>query len=88
MIATFLPVGSTPDMSGRQPCLKASSEMYFSMEPMVTAPKPSLSVQAPSHSRSCGHTRPQISGSELVLWLSSAAANRLPSSTIFSQLGM
>ena len=55
-------------MSGRQPALKASSEMYFSTWPMVTAPKPSLSVQAPSHRRSCGQTRPHTSGSELVWW--------------------
>ena len=41
--------------------------MYFSIEPMVTAPRPSFSVQAPSHSRSCGQMRPQTSGSELVL---------------------
>jgi hypothetical protein len=53
-------------MSGRQPCLTASSVMYFSIEPMVTAPRPSFSVQAPSHRRSCGQTRPQTSGSELV----------------------
>ena len=28
--------------------------MYFSIEPMVTAPSPSFRVHAPSHSRSCG----------------------------------
>jgi hypothetical protein len=66
----------------------ASSVMYFSMLPMLIAPKPSLRVQAPSQSRSWGQTRPQISGSELVRWESSAASNRLPSSTSFSQLGM
>ena len=74
-------------MSGFQPALNASSVMYFSIAPMVTAPKPSLSVQAPSHRRSCGQMRPQTSGSELVLCDSSAASNRLPSSISFSQFG-
>src|SRR3569623_1662055 len=87
-IATRLPVATTPDMSGRQPRLSASLVMYFSIEPMVTAPKPSLSVQAPSQRRSCGHTRPQTSGSELVRCDSSAASKILPSSTSLSQLGM
>ncbi len=59
-------VRTTFDMSGFQPCLNASSVMYFSMEPMLTAPRPSFSVQAPSHRRSCGQMRPHISGSELV----------------------
>ena len=75
-------------MSGRQPCFSASSVMYFSMEPMVTAPRPSFSVQAPSHRRSCGQMRPHISGSELVWCDSSAASNRLPSLISFSQFGM
>ena len=66
MTATFLSVRITLDMSGRQPMAKAVSVMYFSTEPMVTAPKPSFSVQAPSQRRSCGQTRPQTSGSELV----------------------
>src|SRR5579862_8874312 len=65
--ATHLPVARTLDMSGFQPCLNASSVMYFSIAPMVTAPRPSLSVQAPSHRRSCGQMRPHTSGSELVL---------------------
>ena len=65
-MATRLPVGLTFDMSGFQPRLNASSVMYFSIEPMLTAPRPSFSVQAPSHSRSWGQIRPHISGSELV----------------------
>jgi len=40
--------------------------MYFSIAPMLTAPKPSFKVQAPSHSRSCGQILPQTSGKELV----------------------
>ena len=67
---------------------RAVSVMYFSDAPMVTAPKPSLSVQAPSHSRSWGHTRPHTSGRVLVWWLSSAASKILPSATSLSQLGM
>ena len=87
-MATRRPLGCTCDMSGFQPALSASSVMYFSIEPMVTAPSPSLSVQAPSHRRSCGQMRPHTSGSELVLCDSSAASKRLPSSMSFSQLGM
>ena len=49
-----LPVRATLTV-GRQPCASAVSTMYFSTAPMVTAPKPSLSVQSPSHRRSCGH---------------------------------
>ncbi|SSQ40391.1 Uncharacterised protein [Acinetobacter baumannii] len=66
MIATFLPVHFTWDMSGRQPKAKAVSLIYFSAFPMVTAPNPSFKVQAPSHKRSCGHTRPHTSGKVLV----------------------
>ena len=66
MIATRLSVFTTLLMSGRQPMVRAVSVMYFSTEPMVTAPKPSFKVQAPSHRRSCGQTRPHTSGSELV----------------------
>lgn len=62
--------------------------MYFSIAPIETAPWPSFNVHAPSHSRSCGQMRPQISGSELVLCDSSAASMRLPSSISFSQFGM
>ncbi len=87
-MATRLSVARTPDMSGFQPCASASSVMYFSIEPIVTAPSPSLSVQAPSQSRSCGQMRPQTSGSELVRWDSSAASNSLPSAMRLSQLGM
>ena len=71
--ATFLSVQVTPLISGRQPSANAVSVMYFSTLPMVTAPKPSLRVQAPSHRRSCGHTRPQTSGNVLVWWHKSAA---------------
>ena len=56
MMATFLPVGTMSDRSGRQPIASAVSVMYFSEFPIVTAPKPSFSVQAPSHRRSCGQT--------------------------------
>ena len=41
--------------------------MYFSTAPMVTVPWPDCSMtQLPSHSRSCGQMRPQISGMLLV----------------------
>jgi len=43
----------------------------LSMLPMVTVPWPDSSItQLPSHSRSCGQIRPQISGNVLVAWLS------------------
>jgi glutamate synthase (NADPH/NADH) small chain len=51
--------------------------MYFSTAPMVTAPN-SSSVQLPSHSRSCGQTRPHTSGSGLVLWHSVAVIGAGP----------
>ena len=66
MIATFLSVHFTEDISGRQPSANAVSLIYFSALPIVTAPKPSFKVQAPSHKRSCGQTRPHTSGSVLV----------------------
>ena len=66
IIATFLLVHFTCDISGRQPKAKAVSLMYFSALPIVTAPKPSFKVHAPSHKRSCGQTRPHTSGKVLV----------------------
>ena len=59
-------VGFTFDKSGCHPRFNASSVMYFSILPMVTAPKPSFKVHAPSHNLSCGQILPQISGRELV----------------------
>ena len=73
---------------GFQPWARASSVIYFSMAPMVTAPNPSLRVHAPSHSLSCGQILPQISGRELVRCDSSAASKRRPSLTSFSQFGI
>jgi hypothetical protein len=40
--------------------------MYFSTAPMVTLSKPFSMTQLPSHRRSCGQIRPQISGKVLV----------------------
>ena len=43
------------------------SVMYFSTEPIVTVPWPDCSItQLPSHSRSWGQIRPQISGKAFV----------------------
>src|SRR3546814_1310418 len=55
---------SAPGTSGStQPSFHAVSVMNFSTEPMVTAPWPENSMtQLPSHRRSCGQMRPQISG--------------------------
>ena len=64
-----------PTLSGRsrrgwigftQPSAHAVSVMYFSIEPMVTASNPFSITQLPSHRRSCGQMRPQISGKLLV----------------------
>ena len=50
-----------------QPRSQAVSLMYFSIEPIVTVPWVDCSiVQLPSHSRSWGQMRPQISGRLLV----------------------
>ena len=88
IIATFLLVLTTLDISGRQPCLKAVSVMYFSMLPIATAPKSSFRVQAPSHNRSCGHTRPHTSGNVLVLLDNSAASKIRPSFARSNHCGM
>ena len=88
IIATRLSVHCTLDISGRQPIANAVSTMYFSVLPMVTAPKPSFKVHAPSHKRSCGQTRPHTSGKVLVSWHNSAAPKILPSAINFSQLGI
>ena len=63
--------------------------MCFSTEPIVTAPCPENSItQFPSHSRSCGQMRPQISGMVEVLLLSSYASRTRPSAVRRSQSGM
>ncbi len=49
-----------------QPWFQAVSVMNFSAEPMVTDSKPFSMTQLPSHRRSCGQMRPQISGKLLV----------------------
>ena len=54
-----------------QPCSKAVSVMKRSTAPMVTLSKPFSMTQLPSHSRSCGQMRPQISGKVLVALLTS-----------------
>jgi hypothetical protein len=45
-----------------QPRSQAMSAMYFSTAPMVTLSNPFSMTQLPSHRRSCGQMRPQISG--------------------------
>ena len=67
---------------------KAFSVIYFSIEPIVTAPNPSFKVQAPSHKRSCGHTLPHTSGRLFVEWHKSAASIIFPSLTNFNQSGI
>ena len=92
------PAPMIPTLSGRsakgragctQPSSQAVSVMYFSTAPMVTVPWPACSMtQLPSHSRSCGQIRPQISGKVLVAWLSSYASRSRPSAVSFSQSGI
>ena len=63
MIATDWPVGLPGATDSTQPSFQAVSVMNFSTLPMVTAPWPENSItQLPSHKRSCGQMRPQISG--------------------------
>ena len=88
IIATFLSVHFLCDISGFHPISNAFSVIYFSVEPIVTAPKPSFNVHAPSHNLSCGHTLPQTSGKLLVEWHNSAASIILPSLTSFNQSGI
>ncbi len=54
-----------------QPISNAVSVMNFSTAPMVTLSKPFSMTQLPSHRRSCGQIRPQISGKVLVAELTS-----------------
>ena len=49
-----------------QPFSQAVSVMKRSTDPMVTDSKPFSITQLPSHRRSCGQMRPQISGMLLV----------------------
>ena len=67
----MMPTDAASSRRGRtgltQPRSKAVSVMYFSTAPIVTEPCPDCSMtQLPSHSRSCGQIRPQISGMLLV----------------------
>ena len=62
--------------------------MYFSTEPMVTDSNPFSMTQLPSHRRSCGQMRPQISGKVLVALETSYASSSRPSAVSFSQSGM
>ena len=55
---------------------------------MVTASNPFSMTQLPSHSRSCGQMRPQISGKLLVAAAISYASSSRPSAVSFSQSGM
>ena len=70
MMPTLSGRSATGRIGSTQPCSQAVSLMYFSMAPMVTVPWPDCSMtQLPSHRRSCGQMRPQISGRALVSWL-------------------
>ncbi len=62
--------------------------MWRSTAPMVTLSKPFSMTQLPSHRRSCGQMRPQISGKLLVAELTSYASSSRPSAVSFSQSGM
>ena len=67
---TLIPFDAS--VQSRAPSLlrNAVSVRYFSTEPIVTVPCPDCSItQLPSHRRSCGQMRPQISGNVFVAWL-------------------
>ena len=62
--------------------------MKRSTAPIVTASKPFSITQLPSHRRSWGQMRPQISGKLLVAEETSYASSSRPSAVSFSQSGM
>src|SRR3546814_16768254 len=63
MTPTDWPVAAPTCSGSTQPSAQAVSVIYFSTLPIVTAPWPENSIkQLPSHRRSCGQMRPQISG--------------------------
>ena len=72
MMPTDCPPRSATARSGlTHPLSHAVSVMNFSTAPMVTEPKSFSMTQLPSHNRSCGQMRPQISGMLEVALLSS-----------------
>ena len=62
--------------------------MKRSTAPMVTLSNPFSITQLPSHNRSCGQMRPQISGNVLVALLTSYASSNRFSAVSFNQSGM
>ena len=71
------------------PSWKACSVSVFSTAPIVTVPCPLRSkTQLPSHRRSCGQIRPQISGKALIALKRSHASRHSPSAHSMSQSGM
>ncbi|MNX55276.1 hypothetical protein D3C86_860330 [compost metagenome] len=76
-------------MGSTQPLSKAVSAIQASTEPMVTPSQPDCCrVQAPSHRRSCGQMRPQISGMVEVAEATRQASRRSPSADRANQSGM
>src|SRR3954462_11900789 len=85
--ATFNPFGAA-GCTSPAPLDKAYSLMNFSIAPIQTGSDRLFSKQEPSHSRSCGHTREQISGMLLVEREISAAPRKSPSAASASHSGM
>src|ERR1044071_9634367 len=70
------------------PRASAYSLTNFSIAPMHTGSDGPFSMQLPSQSRSCGHTREQISGMLLVERQISAAPRNAPSAGSASHSGI
>jgi hypothetical protein len=62
--------------------------MNFSSAPMETGSETAFRIQPPSHNRSCGQTRLQISGILLVERDTSEASRKRPSATRASHSGI
>jgi len=62
--------------------------MYFSTAPIATGSLLQFKMHAPSHNRSCGQTREQISGMLLVLRDTAAASRNSPCAASASHSGI
>ena len=69
-------------------CSNAQSDVKRSKRPMATGSPFLPRVHTPSHCVSCGHTRPQMAGSEFALFTMAYAQAKLPSATCAMNCGM
>ena len=69
-------------------CSNAQSDVKRSRRPIETGSPFFPRVHTPSHCVSCGHTRPQMAGSEFALFTMAYARAKLPSATCAINCGM